>query len=316
MSIALAEAAGRTVRAAVIRPSRPTRCSGRPKKSHGENTAEVNQARAGAISAEASVRDARLQDDLDTIDFNLQMGKITQSAAIHALQEILRTRDLTRDQRRQLMLQIKGMKAEMADSQWNFGDIKLPTPYQMRRYIEQRREQFRHDMDGAAGATATKPPAGDHGCRIGGPAPLPDHDHQHRRCRHRDGPQVIKEVVGGSVNVGRRARGGTGTDGTARGSQQRWLRRMPTRRARSPSTRRPASVEPTARSDQEDPGLEHLSLRRCGHLQRHHGDRPGRDGSDARRNLEHRRCRLPGALPNAVTFDSATTYVFSVMDQE
>ena len=152
VSIALAEAAGKTVLAA-SRTLAQARAALRAalKKSHGKATAEVNQARAEAIRAEAALRDAKLQDDLDTIDFNLQMGRITQSSAIHALQEILRTRELTRDQRRQLLLQIKGMKEEMADSQWNIGDIKLPTPYQMRRYIEERRNQFRHDMDAAAG---------------------------------------------------------------------------------------------------------------------------------------------------------------------
>lgn len=41
------------------------------------------------------------------------------------------------------------MKEEMADSQWNFGDIKLPTPYQMRRYIEERKKDFRGQIDEA-----------------------------------------------------------------------------------------------------------------------------------------------------------------------
>jgi hypothetical protein len=152
VAIALAESAGHTVEAA-----RRTLAAARQalqaalRKSGGKITAEVNAARVQAIQAEAALRDAKLQDSLDTINFNLEMGKITQASAIAALQEILRTQDLTKQQRRQLLLQIKGMKDELAGSQWNFGDIKLPTPYQMRRYIAERRDQFRNELDAAAG---------------------------------------------------------------------------------------------------------------------------------------------------------------------
>lgn len=158
VAIAVAEAAGHSVEAA-----RRTLAAARQalaaalKKSGGKITAEVNAARVQAIQAEAALRDAKLQDSLDTINFNLEMGKITQASAIAALQEILRTQDLTRAQRRQLLLQIKGMKDELADSQWNFGDIKLPTPYQMRRYIAERRDQFASQLEAAAG---TKGPIG------------------------------------------------------------------------------------------------------------------------------------------------------------
>jgi transcription elongation GreA/GreB family factor len=151
VSIALAEAAGKTVLAAErqLGAARQALAAAR-KKSGGKATAEVNAARVSLIQAQAAARDAALQDQLDTIDFNLEMGRTTQSAAISALQEILRTSDLTKAQRRQLLLQIKGMKDEMADSQWNFGDIKLPTPYQMKRYIRERREQFAGELEGAA----------------------------------------------------------------------------------------------------------------------------------------------------------------------
>lgn len=151
VSIAMAEAAGNTVLAAErsLGAARQALAAAR-KKSKGKATAEVNAARVSLIQAQAAARDAALQDQLDTIDFNLEMGKMTQSSAISALQEILRTSDLTKAQRRQLLLQIKGMKDEMADSQWNFGDIKLPTPYQMRRYIKERRDQFSGELEAAA----------------------------------------------------------------------------------------------------------------------------------------------------------------------
>ena len=158
VAIALAEAAGKNVLAAKETLAQARQAlSAALKKSGGKNTAEVNAARVGAIQAQAALRDARLQDDLDTIDFNLEMGKITQSSAIAALQEILRTRDLTRDQRRQLMLQIKGMKDELSDSQWNFGGIALPTPYQMRRYIQNEKNEALGRSEVRHGAWSANP---------------------------------------------------------------------------------------------------------------------------------------------------------------
>ena len=139
VSIALAEAAGKTVLAAQrsLAAARAA-LSSAMKRSGGKATAEVNAAKAEVIRAEAAARDAKLQDQLDTIDFNLEMDKITASSAIAALRNILKTNELTKEQRRSLMLQIKGMEEEMADSQWNFGNVKLPTPYQMRRYGEEQ----------------------------------------------------------------------------------------------------------------------------------------------------------------------------------
>jgi hypothetical protein len=141
VAIAVADAAGNTVLSAQLqlRAARITLASAL-KNSGGAMSAEVLQARAGVISAQAAVRDAKLQDELDTIDFNLQMGRMTQASAIAALREILRTSDLTKQQRRQLLLQIKGMQDELSGTPWNFGDIKLPKPYLMRRYIEENRK--------------------------------------------------------------------------------------------------------------------------------------------------------------------------------
>lgn len=149
VAIAIADAAGNTVQSAILqlRAARIT-MSTALKNSGGAMSAEVLQARAGVISANAAVRDAKLQDNLDTIDFNLEMGRITQSSAITALQEILKTKDLTEQQRRSLMLQIKGMKEELSGSPWNFGDIKLPKPYLMKRYIEEMKEGNTRRVDG------------------------------------------------------------------------------------------------------------------------------------------------------------------------
>jgi hypothetical protein len=135
------------------------------KLSGGAKSAEVINAQAQVIQARAAIRDARLQDSLDTIDFNLQMGKITQSSAISALKQILKTQNLTKQQRRQLMLQIHGMEKEISDSPWNFGDIKLPKPYLMKRYIEEQRAANTKRLDAMVGgslrtSTAVSSPMG------------------------------------------------------------------------------------------------------------------------------------------------------------
>lgn len=154
VAVAMAEASGNTVRAAVLqlRGARLALAQAL-KNSGGAQSTEVLQARAQVIQARAAARDARLQDELDTIDFNLQMGKITQSSAISALREILRTHNLTKQQRRQLLLQIKGMEKEISDSPWNFGDIKLPKPYLMKRYIEEQRDRNTQRLDAMVGGS-------------------------------------------------------------------------------------------------------------------------------------------------------------------
>ena len=214
VTIALATAAGHTVQAASLTLQQARAALGAAlRKSGGKATAEVNQARVQVINAEAAARDAKLQDELDTIDFNLQMGRITQSSAINALQEILRTHELTKAQRRQLLLQIKGMKDEMANSQWNFGDIKLPTPYQMRRYIDARKKQFRDELDQAAGN-------GGGGGDIklpGDDRPGPDNKRNvayvNQTTIEIDGAdigkirQIIREVVGDSSSINTRTTG-------------------------------------------------------------------------------------------------------------
>ena len=207
VAIAIAEAAGHTVQAARLQIKQALAALRAANPG-----AERYQAQAQVIQARAAARDAALQDQLDTIDFNLQMGKITQSSAIHALEEILKTRNLTKEQRRQLLLQIKGMKDEMADSQWNFGDIKLPTPYQMKRYIEERKKNLRDEIDSAIGHSDGRRPrelqsdAGFRGgsMRGGGAS---NRVENHTTTINIDGAdlaqvkKIIKEVVGGNVTV-------------------------------------------------------------------------------------------------------------------
>lgn len=218
MAQAYAEAAGNTVEAARIgiRVALKQLAAAR-KAAGGANSPDVINARAGVVQARAAARDAALQDRLDTIDFNLQMGRITQSSAIAALRQILKTRDLTKAQRRSLLLEIKGMQDQMADDQWNFGDIKLPAPYQMRRYIEERKEALKKAVD--AGADSTKANGLMSGSQISagvGSTTTVNHVTHHTTNIRIDGADVgkvkkiIQEVVGGRPNTrtiqGRRGR--------------------------------------------------------------------------------------------------------------
>lgn len=122
------------------------------KAAGGARTAEVINAQAQVVNAEAAVQQAKLDDQQNTIDFNLQMGKITAAGAIAALTNILKTEKLNRLQRQALLLKIKGLKDELSsDGQFNFGDIKLPTPYSVKRYIAQQKLDRQKALAAAAG---------------------------------------------------------------------------------------------------------------------------------------------------------------------
>lgn len=199
---AYAEARGDTVGAARagLRAAKAALAYAR-RLSGGARSADVINAQAAVVQAQAGARDAALQDRLDTIDFNLQIGKITQSSAIQALQQILKTADLTRQQRRDLLLKIKGMKDELANGQWNFGDIKLPTPYQMRRYIAERRAGVTNTLQQVADSTSSSAWIGSHG---GGTT---TNNYRSQVSIQIDGAdvakvkQIIREVVGTGANT-------------------------------------------------------------------------------------------------------------------
>lgn len=138
---ATADAAGKTLRSARIAAQiAEAKLQTALRQSGGKETAATVQARAEKIRAEAQVRDTQLQNRLDTIDFQMQMGRMTSSAAIEALKEIKRTSDLTRAQRRNLLLKIKGLRDEIKNSVTSSGfnipgEIKMPTAYEVRRSL-------------------------------------------------------------------------------------------------------------------------------------------------------------------------------------
>lgn len=124
-----------------------------------ESAAIVQEAMARVIEAEAAMRDTVLSEATDTIDFLMDMGDITANEAIAALQEIMSTMDLTEDQRRDLMRKIKGLQDDIANSLsggFNIADVRLPTPYEVRRSlgVDEIREGVEEGREALQGAFA------------------------------------------------------------------------------------------------------------------------------------------------------------------
>lgn len=93
--------------------------------------------------AQASVEAQAFQQRLDAVQTAESLGRVSYSAYINYLDH---ERDRLRNighrsyQQQQELNQVDQLLKTAADQmqgQWNFGDIKLPTPYQVRRYIEQ-----------------------------------------------------------------------------------------------------------------------------------------------------------------------------------
>lgn len=100
--------------------------------------ADVNRARQG-------LRDASLQGKEDDIDFDQEMGKIDVQTAIDRYQALLHTRNLTKQQKRDIQRKIHSLSQE-ADSEasgfdLDVGSLKLPTIYDIRRALGPVRDQ-------------------------------------------------------------------------------------------------------------------------------------------------------------------------------
>lgn len=140
LAIAMADASGKTVESArlQLRQAR-AELKNAQKRAGGKRTTEVINAEAGVKSANASLRDATLQDRRDTIDFQLEMDQITSRGAISMLTELLNMKDLTEAQRREILLKIKSLEDELSstlDGVFNLpDDIKMPTVYEVRRAL-------------------------------------------------------------------------------------------------------------------------------------------------------------------------------------
>lgn len=113
----------------------------------GTQGAERYRAVAQYREAQRTLRDAQLSRREDDIDFDLEMDKITREDAIQRYQALLRLHTLTREQRRDILRKIKGLKDEAESEAEGFnldvGNIKLPTLYDVRRALRGVSDQVR-----------------------------------------------------------------------------------------------------------------------------------------------------------------------------
>lgn len=135
--LALVNMAGDTVTAAQVQLDLARQKLGQAQQL-GAGEAEINRLRADIVNAEAALRDASLQSKLDTIDFNLEVEKISKQQAIAQLEALLSQADvlhLTEQQRRDLILKIRQLRQDLGrDLQFNLpSELKLPTLYEVRR---------------------------------------------------------------------------------------------------------------------------------------------------------------------------------------
>lgn len=141
LAIVTAEAAGNTVQAAKLRLQQAQAALARVEAAAGGmSTQGVIDARTQVTQANAALRDAQYQDQMDAIDFSMQMEQITSNQAISLLQAMLKAGDLTERQRRDVMLKIHGLQDDIRNTLTGSGfnipsEIKLPTPYEVRRSL-------------------------------------------------------------------------------------------------------------------------------------------------------------------------------------
>lgn len=106
---------------------------------HARTPAERLTAQADLINARRNLREQIASRQIEDIQFQADIGKLTLDQQIAAYRRLLKTAQLTRDQRRDLKRQIHQLKQQEESDAGGFeldvGNIKLPTVYEIRRAI-------------------------------------------------------------------------------------------------------------------------------------------------------------------------------------
>lgn len=105
-----------------------------------KGTAEYNALMSQLATAQRTSFDAALNAQLETLDFQQQTYKITSAQEVRALQQILKNKQLTLKEQRDITLKIKSLQDSIRQQLTQGGlnipsDIKLPTAYEVRRSI-------------------------------------------------------------------------------------------------------------------------------------------------------------------------------------
>lgn len=154
---ALASAMGNDIQAAEIALAAARRkLESALANSGGVLSPEVIAAQEEVVNASAAVRDTMLEDALSTIDFNREMEFITADTAMAQLQQLLENKNLTEEQRRSILQQMKGLQDEINsqfEGQFNLGEIRIPTPFEVRRALgmDAVQDHVQHLIDDTVG---------------------------------------------------------------------------------------------------------------------------------------------------------------------
>lgn len=157
---AIATAAGHTVQAAQLGLQAAQANYEKVLKANGGNTRapDVQNAKAAVVTARANVRDTWLQDRESDLKFNYDMGKISLQMYQQQLKDLLRRRDLTKQQRQEIQRTLHDLSSAN-QGMWNIGDIKTPTIYEARRFSQNQAAgldyRARPQYVGAAQAAST-----------------------------------------------------------------------------------------------------------------------------------------------------------------
>lgn len=95
------------------------------------------EARANRAAAVRERRDAVAQAQIENVEFQASLGRITAEQEIAAYQRILRTLKLSKETRRSLMERIHNLQEETSGAlNLTVGNIQLPTLYDIRRAVQ------------------------------------------------------------------------------------------------------------------------------------------------------------------------------------
>jgi hypothetical protein len=108
------------------------------KKGGSKGTATYNQLLGAVSTAQRSAFDQQLQDQLDLLDFQRETYAITSSQEVQSLQLILKNKQLTLQEQRDVTLKIKNLQESIRQQLTQGGlniptGIVLPTAYEVRR---------------------------------------------------------------------------------------------------------------------------------------------------------------------------------------
>jgi hypothetical protein len=133
--IAYAEAAGDVVLAAQLAAAEARRVF-TEAKARGVTGPDLQALEQEAFTKAEALKASRVQETQELIDFQLEMGEITTGQAVAALEALLASPDVQSNKQRvrEIRRAIKSLKDQTsADLQFNLGDLRIPTLYEVRR---------------------------------------------------------------------------------------------------------------------------------------------------------------------------------------